>query len=296
MRRGFIAVIVLALALPASLLVADEILSRPARSVVGRAPADLHARAVRIHTVAGQSVAGWMIRGTPGAGAVLLLHGVQADRRDMIGRARFLSKLGYSVLLIDLPAHGESTGAHITFGMAEAQGIPATLTWLSHECPGEKIGVIGVSLGAASLVLSNSATPLSAVVLESMFPSIREAISDRVKTVLGSYGGSVTTVLLWQLPFRLHVSPEELRPIAEISSLHAPVLIAAGSADRYTKLSETRRIFATANEPKELWVVKGAAHVDLHAFDRKDYEEHVSSFLARYLGTPGPAIVQASGD
>jgi len=52
---------------------------------------------------------------------VLLLHGVRADRREMLGRARFLNRLGYGILLIDLPAHGESPDDHITFGAREAR-------------------------------------------------------------------------------------------------------------------------------------------------------------------------------
>ncbi len=52
------------------------------------------------------------VSGQKGKGAVLLLHGVRADRREMLNRARFLKEEGYSVLLIDLPSHGESDGAH----------------------------------------------------------------------------------------------------------------------------------------------------------------------------------------
>lgn len=205
----------------------------------------------------------------------------------MVGRARFLSRLGYSVLLIDLPAHGESAGAHITYGLSEAQGVTAALSHLSHELPSEKIGVIGVSLGAASLVLSKPSLPLSAVVLESMFPTIREAVSNRLNSYLGPLGESLTPLLLWQLPLRLDISPDQLRPITELLSLQAPLLIAAGSVDLHTTLAETERIYAAAREPKELWVVDGAAHVDLHAFDSKAYEERVSAFLAKYLRSAG---------
>lgn len=201
----------------------------------------------------------------------------------MLGRARSLGRLGYSVLLIDLPGHGESGGSHITFGIAEAQSVGAALRYLHHEFSVERIGVIGVSLGAASLVLSKPDVPLRAVVLESMFPTIREAVSDRLSLYLGSFGESLTPLLRWQLPLRLGISPAELRPIVELPSLHAPRLIVSGSIDRSTTLAETERIYAAASAPKELWVVDRAAHVDLHAFSSEAYEERVSTFLARYL-------------
>ncbi len=286
MRRRILAVIVAFLGFPASVLVAGEVLSRPDHESVGQPPPDLAAAAVEIRTGEGQLVAGWMVRGTPGVGAVLLLHGARADRREMLGRARFLGGLGYSVLLIDLPAHGESAGAH-KYGLAEAHGVAAALSYLSRELPAERIGVIGVSLGAASLVLAKPNVPLSAVVLESMFPTLREAFADRLSTYLGPLGESLTPLLLWQLAWLLDISPDQLRPIAELPSLHAPLLIAAGSVDHYTTLEETKRIFAAASEPKELWVVNGAEHVDLHAFDPKAYEERVSAFLAKHLHGAG---------
>jgi fermentation-respiration switch protein FrsA (DUF1100 family) len=36
--------------------------------------------------------------------------------------------------------------------------------------------------------------------------------------------------------------------------------------------------------PKELWIVEGAQHVDLHAFGPAAYEARVGAFLDRYVG------------
>jgi uncharacterized protein len=62
--------------------------------------------------------------------------------------------LGHVVPLIDLPAHGESEGERIGFGGHESAAVAAALAWLRRELPGERVGVIGVSLGAAELVLA----------------------------------------------------------------------------------------------------------------------------------------------
>ena len=81
---------------------AGEVLCHPARRAVGQAPPDLQARSLRLPYGQGETLSAWMLRGQPGQGAVLLLHGVRADRREMLGRARFLNQLGYAVLLPDL--------------------------------------------------------------------------------------------------------------------------------------------------------------------------------------------------
>jgi uncharacterized protein len=40
-------------------------------------------------------------------------------------------------------------------------------------------------------------------------------------------------------------------------------------------------MFAAAPEPKEFWLVPGAAHVDLHAAAGPEYELRVLAFLRR---------------
>lgn len=53
--------------------------------------------------------------------------------------------------------------------------------------------------------------------------------------------------------------------------------------DLHTSWGETERIFAAAAQPKDLWRVDGAAHVDLHSYAPAEYEHHVLGFLAKYL-------------
>ena len=266
---------------------AGEVLSRPATRAIGPPPADLHARSVRIPSGSEEFVAGWFAATTAKTGAVLLLHGVRSDRTQMLGRARALHRQGYTVLMIDLPAHGESTGDRITFGAKESAGVIAALTFLREKAPGERIGVIGVSLGAASTVLAKIESPPQAVVVESMYPTIEEAVADRLAMRLGPFGATLAPLLLWQLPARTGVKPEQLRPIERIASLGAPVLVASGSEDQHTTWAETERLFHSALAPKELWRVEGAAHVDLYAYNPSDYERKVLTFLNKHLRSNG---------
>jgi alpha-beta hydrolase superfamily lysophospholipase len=229
-----------------------------------------------------QRVAGSWLPGR-GRGAVLLLHGIHGDRRDMADRARFLNDQGYAVLLIDLPGQGASTASFVTFGLREADGVRAALEELRRRAPGQRIGVIGVSLGAASLVLCRDCPPVDAVVLESMYPTIEEAVANRLRMRLGPVGGPLSALLLWQLPLRLGIRPDALHPIKYVGHVKAPVLIAAGSADLHTTLPETQRLYEAAAQPKALWVVEGAAHVNLHAYAQEEYERRIGAFLAAHL-------------
>jgi uncharacterized protein len=255
----------------------------PANHPIGAPPADFQAAAVKFASAENETVSGWFAKGDIGGGAVLLLHGVRSDRTQMLTRARLLRNLGYAVLLIDLPAHGESSGAAITFGSREAQSVSAALGFLLQQLPNEKIGIIGMSLGAAAAVLAKPKGRVQAMVLESMFPTIEEAIVNRVTMPFGKIGYAAAPLLLAQLPLRLGVWPSQLRPISELPNLTMPVLIASGAQDAHTTFAETQRIFDAANQPKRLWKVDGAAHVDLLQHDPIGYEKIVLPFLRQYL-------------
>lgn len=192
----------------------------------------------------------------------------------MLPRARFLHRAGYSVLLFDLQAHGESTGDRITFGIKEGLDVQSALDVLRQQAPGEHVGVIAVSLGGAAALLGPHPLDVDALVLESVFPTIVQATRNRV----GAFGASR---LLWQLRPRLGLSASDLRPIDHIAQVHAPIFIVGGEEDHWTPPAETRAMFEAANEPKSLWLVPGAAHEDLYAVAAQEYEQRILGFFRR---------------
>ncbi|MCP4184183.1 MAG: alpha/beta hydrolase [Hyphomicrobiales bacterium] len=114
-------------------------------------------------------------------GVVLLLHGIRSDRRSMIGRARLLFRAGYSVLLIDLQAHGESTGERITFGYLETESVVAAIKYARAKWPNERLAIIGTSLGGAAAVFAAKQQRADVYILEAVYSSLRDATENRLK-------------------------------------------------------------------------------------------------------------------
>ncbi|MDE2366991.1 MAG: alpha/beta hydrolase, partial [Betaproteobacteria bacterium] len=226
---------------------------------------------------------GWLVRGERGRGMVLLVHSIRSNRVEMLSRARFLNDQGYGALLIDLQAHGETPGDRITFGARESEDVEAAVTYLRNNFPGERLGAIGVSLGAAAIVLAKPPLRLNAVVLESLHPTIQEAVENRLRLHLGRFGPILAPLLLSQISLRLGISPDELNPISRIGDLDAPLLLISGTDDRHTTVAETQRLFDAARQPKELWIVPGGGHFNMHAYAGREYEEHITGFLGWYL-------------
>ena len=138
-------------------------------------------------------------------------------------------------------------------------------------------------------MLAHAAPAPAAVVLESMYPTIEEAVADRLRMRLGAPGTWLSPLLLAQLPLRTGIAAASLRPIDEIGEMSSPIMIAAGTLDVHTTAAETRRIFEAVRSPKSLWMVAGAAHVDLHAFAKEEYERRVGDFLTQRLQQGGLA-------
>jgi uncharacterized protein len=238
-------------------------------------PEDFHAMTVSIpgseHPIAGS----WLDLGSASA-VVLLLHGMRGDRLSTLPRARVLVDAGFSVLMIDLQAHGETPGERITLGWRESVDVRAALGWLKERAPGRRIGVIGVSLGGAAALLGDRPLSCDALVLEAVHPRLRGAVENRVGRVMAP-------LLLMQIEPRLGVGIEQLDPIRDIAAVQAPVLVVGGLLDALTTAQETHELFAAARDPKALWIVGRAGHEDFSRADPAGYRVHVVGFLRRHL-------------
>ena len=263
--------------------IAGTILIYPAQQTIGPPPADLNAKEVTFPSASGAAIHGWFIPGTKGKGAIGLFHGIRSDRRSMIPRAEFLHQIGYSVLLIDFQAHGESQGSYITAGALESRDVEAAITFLHNTVPNEPIRVIGVSMGGASIILANQPLGVQAIVLESVYPTIEEALNNRLHMFVGNLSHILTPLFLMQMKFRTGITTSELHPIDHVAELQAPVLIMQGTDDQRTTLEESKRLFLAAQEPKEFWAIQGAGHVDLYSFEPQRYRDRITAFFVLAL-------------
>lgn len=264
-----------------SWLVAGALIA-PRPRVIGDPPPDLQATSFTTASDSGSTLSGWHSRSDSSNGVIVLLHGIRGSRLSMLNRARMLRDAGYSTLMIDLQAHGESSGEQITVGHLERHDVRAAVEHAQREHPNEPIGVVGVSLGGAAALLA-SPLEIDALVLESVYPNINDAIENRVSAKLGPLAAIPSALLLLQLEPRLGVSPTDLRPIDYMSQVDCPVYVVSGKADRHTTVSETREMFSAAREPKQLWLVGGAAHVDLFRAAPIEYRKRIVEFLELHL-------------
>jgi fermentation-respiration switch protein FrsA (DUF1100 family) len=254
-------------------------LARPVQTRIGDPPLGLDAEPVSFESDSGAEVHGWWCPVGNGRGAVLLLPGIRANRLSMVDRARFLRRAGYSVLLIDFQATGETKGDRITFGWKESRDAIAAVNFIRNVEPDSRVAIIGSSLGGVATLLATPPLKIEALILESVYPTIEIATRHRLENYFGRLGELVTPLFLKQLRARLGISADDLRPIDHIGNVHCPVFIMSGASDRHTRPADTEMLFFRAESPKQLWLVPKAGHVDLHRAAGSEYESRVLAFL-----------------
>ena len=269
----------------AGLWVAGSMMIHPAREIVGAPPSDFPASTVVFKSSSGALIHGWFFRGN-GRGAILLLHGVRANRLAMLNRARFLHASGYSVLLIDFQASGESTGDAITFGHLESRDAAAAVNQLKKLAPGEKVGVLGTSMGGAATLLADPPLNVDAMILEQVYPTLSQAIEDRLQIHMGFLESWFAPLLMSTVKPHLGFSLDEMRPIDKIGKIQAPKLLIVGDADRDTKIGESLAMFDAASASKELWIIHGARHVDFYRYSGSAYQIRILGFFNKWLRGP----------
>ncbi|QQS13727.1 MAG: alpha/beta fold hydrolase [Rhodospirillales bacterium] len=251
---------------------------------VGAPPTDLPVVEIAVDGEPGIVIRGWAVANPCACGVVVLLHGSAGTRESMLSRARFLHRAGYSSILVDMRAHGRSDGAFTTFGGRESLDARAVIAEARRRFPGQRVAAIGFSLGGAALLLGDAPAPLDALVVEAVYATLEDSARNRVAAGMGAAVGATLPWLLYaQMPLRFGVSHRALRPVERIGAAAAPVFVLGGERDPYTPPAETRALFDAARSPKEMWIVPGAHHWDLHDIAGAEYERRILAFLGRHL-------------
>jgi pimeloyl-ACP methyl ester carboxylesterase len=220
--------------------------------------------------------------------AVLLLHGINSSRASFTKHALWLNGLGYAVLAIDFRGHGGSQAVPRTFGLYEARDAAAGLAFLRTDAPSRRVGLIGTSLGgAAALLGDNGPLPVQAMVLQAVYPDLRDAIANRITRVAGHaialLGEPMLSFQSWP---RYGVSPGRIAPIDGLRRFDGAVLIIGGTADTNTPVADTRALYEAAQQPKSLWLLNGVGHAAAGSIFTSDYRRRVQALFASSLGPP----------
>ena len=207
-------------------------------------------------------IAAWYLPSEQNDQAIILVHGRDNSRSNgfvdqFVPFASRLHEAGFSVLLIDLRGHGESADARFTFGIHERQDVLGAVDWLESRGyqPG-KIGVLGYSLGAASVIgAAAEETDIGAIWIDSAFADVKSVIQGSWQQESGLPQIFLQSTL-WMIRLLFGYDITASRPVDEIGAIAPrPIFVAHCQQDRMIPISHMERLIAAADNP-QTWVIQ----------------------------------------
>lgn len=246
-----------------------------------------------VRTLDGVGLDGWKIRPRSANGNwVLLFHGVSDNRTGVLGHAEFLLRHGYSVVMMDSRAHGESGGDMATYGWKERHDTVSVVNAFYSTEKTRHLYALGVSMGAAVALQSAVIEPrIEAVVAEDPFADLREVSYDyaglRLSPLLGKTLFRPASIFAMEALAKTgEFDPDDVSPAKAVAARPIPVLLICGTRDTTIPCRHAEQIYRTASGPKELWVVNGAEHASALGHAPAEYEEKVVRFLQEVTNGP----------
>jgi hypothetical protein len=217
---------------------------------------------------------GWFVPGEPETASGpdsnvtwLWFHGNGGNIGHRIGELALAHhRTGANIFIFDYRGYGESGGT------ASEQGTyldsRAVIEYLASrpDVDPDRIVYLGHSLGAAVALEVALTRPPLAMVLVSPFASVRDMAN-----------------LTLPFPPVGWLVRNHYDSISRIRQLDTPILVLHGDQDETVPMSQGRKLYDAANQPKRFQILKGAAHNDTYEVAGKQYWGAIESFLSEYL-------------
>jgi uncharacterized protein len=235
---------------------------------------------------------GWFFPGLRGAPTIVLCHGYESSRGELLTMVSALQDHQYNVFVFDFAAHGGSAGI-TTFGYREADEVRAAIDALAMRKdvdPG-RFGLWGYNLGAyAALREAENDHRVRALVLDSVYDVPAQMVKIGVeKTGLAGFPlmvKSAQTSFDW-LNYAYREEPPLSKKFKNMAG--APILFIQALDDQ--ELARiTRDMFLKAPEPREQAIIAHGNFVSLADDEKRAYENRVVSFFLLKLPATGNAV------
>ena len=206
---------------------------------------------------------GWFV---PGEGKVTWLwtHGNGGNISHRLENIMLLhNQLGVNIFLFDYRGYGLSEGRPSEKGTYRDALGAVTYLASRQDIDPRRVLYFGRSLGAAVAVWLAAQHQPYGLILESPFASVKD----------------MAKLAFPRLPLYLLIR-NKYDSLARIGKLSCPLLILHGDRDEVIPLSQGRKLYDAAKEPKRFYVITGAAHNDTYIVGQEPYYRVLREFIS----------------
>jgi uncharacterized protein len=228
---------------------------------------------------------GWFFPGLRGAPTIILCHGYQSSRGELLTLVSALQDHQYNVLVFDFAAHGSNAGL-TTFGYREADEVRAAVDTIArrNDVDATRFGLWGYNLGAYAALREAEKDPrVRALVLDSVYDDPRQMV--RIGVEKTGVGGFPLMVKSAQTTFEwLNYAYKNDPPVSsELKQLGGVPILFIQATDDPELGAISRNIFLKASEPREQAIIPHGNFVNLPDEEKRTYENRVVTFLLTRL-------------
>src|SRR5688500_4852942 len=240
----------------------------------------------------GVELRGWWVPAAQARGSVVLVHGLNRSRIEMVKKVPFLHGAGWNALLFDLRHHGASGGEASTFGDRERLDVQAAKAFAAKRASGPVV-FWGVSLGAAAATLAAAGDPsVAGLVCDSSYRSLRDTVRHHLSLfrrfrwwlrLVPSW--PVASEVVWWMGRRGRFDPDAVDLVAAASRLSGrPTLFVCNSGHRRMPPEIAFELKAAAGGNARVLVVPGNSHGGAWREGTAAYEKAVADLLNEAAG------------
>jgi pimeloyl-ACP methyl ester carboxylesterase len=235
----------------------------------------------------GVPLKGWWVPAQPARGTVVLMHGLNRSRIEMVKKVPFLHARGWNALLFDLRHHGQSGGSVSSFGYFE-KGDAHAAAALARSRSGGPVVLWGVSLGAATAALAAAEDPgVAGLICDSSYRSLRDTVAHHL-ALARSWRWWMRVVPSWPVGAEVlywigrrggfDVDAVDVRGAAARLA-GRPCLFVCNSGDRRMPAEIAFELRAAAGDRARVLVVPGKSHGGAYRDATAAYERAVAQVL-----------------
>lgn len=224
---------------------------------------------------------GWFFPGLTTSPTIILCHGYQGHRSDLITLVSALQKDRFNVFIFDFSAHGSTTGS-TSLGPKETKELLAAVDAILQRTDVDRarVGVLGFDLGGyAALAAALSDKRIKAVAVDSAFDQPRVMFNLLAADSLLSRIPLVTTVAWWGYTVTNWGSRQEPALLQRLPALRDTAKFFIQGRDNPVLAEATLQLFLRAPEPRKQSVTPKSKYSEMQEDEKKDYEAEVVHFF-----------------
>ena len=214
---------------------------------------------------------------------VICFHGYTSQgMNDYIGLSGYYLKHGYSMLLVDERAHGQSEGEYIGFGCLDRKDALGWIGWVLKEC-GESVQILlhGTSMGGSTVLMASGLElppQVKGIVSDCAFTSPKYVFTHVLHTMY-----HLPAFPMIQIADRVNKEKagyglDECNAAREVQKATVPILFIHGEADTFVPCRMCKEIYENCASPKQILTIPGAAHAESYYKDTAAYEQALDTF------------------